>query len=261
MGVRDPALAAAGSAARLTLYTQMQQYQCPSYVGVLATSSLSGASDIGTIQAPSYNTAMAFLNIPYNVYSDGSFTGAVAAGGSTGTGGYWVLPDGYTPKISKVGSASMKVYAADGARVTSPSASPQYAVQYYMSPSATNNSPTTNMYSDPGPFFASTRSYCRDGVPGNTSTTSKTADIRVLSFRHGSTAPFSKAGLMRMNMVFYDGHAETMDDMTACNPSMWLPRGTTWTRMTATDGTTGCHWCYDDVYNKYMPGITSYTAP
>ena len=262
MGQKDPSLNAPGTAARLQFYVNFQTYQCPSYVGVLASSSLSGSNDIGIIQAPSYNTAMAFLNVPYNTYStDGSFSGAVQAPPSSGSSGYWSLPSGYVPKITKVGSPAQKVYAADGARVTSPTAAPLYAVQYYMSPSATNNSPTTNMYSDAGPFFASTRSYCRDAVPGNLSTTAKTVDIRSLSMRHGKNAPFSTGGLLRMNMVFYDGHAENMEDVAASNPDMWLPRGTTWTKMTNTDGTTGCHWCYDDIYNKYMPGAVTYTAP
>lgn len=64
-----------------------------------------------------------------------------------------------------------------------------------------------------------------------------------------------------MNLVFYDGHAENMDDVTAANPDYWLPRGTVWTRMTNTDGTSGCKWCYTDIYNKYMPGAATYTAP
>jgi len=263
MGIKDPSFDGTDPKARFRAYVRLPQFQCPSYVGAMATYNTSaGATTEGVQPAFSYNTALGFLNIPYNVYSDASFSGAVAVPNSTS--GYWVLPDGYVPKVTKVGSPSMKVYCADGARRTLMTGAQAYQPTYTLTPSISGTGPTDNTWSDYGPFFASTRSYCRDGLPVNGSTTARTIDIRSLSMRHGQNKPFSTGGFLRMNMVFYDGHAENMDDVTAANPNYWLPRGTVWTKMSNTDGTSGCKWCYTDIYNKYIkdtPDPTTYTAP
>src|SRR5882762_7811078 len=50
-------------------------------------------------------------------------------------------------------------------------------------------------------------------------------DGRVFAFRHGNRKSMAKSGSMRANAVFFDGHAETMDDMAMTNPSLWLPKG------------------------------------
>lgn len=263
MGVKHPALTGTDPRARLRMYMQLPQFQCPSYAGVLATpNSSAGTTSEGAQPAFSYNTALAFLNIPFSVYSDGSFSGAVASPGTTGASGYWTLPPGYVPKIQKVGSPSQKVYAADGARRTSATGGQAYGPVYTLTPSISATSPTDNSWADYGPFFASTRSYGRDGLPANNSTTARSADIRVLSFRHGSNRPFSTGGQLRMNMVFYDGHAENMDDVSAANPNYWLPRGTVWprTKMNAKDSVTGCNWLYTDLAAKYAPGSADFVA-
>ena len=35
-------------------------------------------------------------------------------------------------------------------------------------------------------------------------------------------------GSYRFNAGFFDGHVESLDDLSASNPSLWMPTGSTW---------------------------------
>ena len=58
-----------------------------------------------------------------------------------------------------------------------------------------------------------------------------------------------------MNVVFYDGHAETMEELAACNPKFWVPKGTVLQ-------STAIAKIWPDVQNQYqLTGLSSWTAP
>ena len=50
-------------------------------------------------------------------------------------------------------------------------------------------------------------------------------DGRIFAYRHGSRKSYGRAGDYRLNVVFFDGHGETLDDFTASDPNYWLPKG------------------------------------
>ena len=60
----------------------------------------------------------------------------------------------------------------------------------------------------------------RVGRPG------RRPDLRV-SPRH--LKQFGATDSYRLNCGFFDGHVESMGDLQASNPHMWLPKGTTYT--------------------------------
>ena len=47
------------------------------------------------------------------------------------------------------------------------------------------------------------------------------------AFRHATSEPptGAAANAFKLNLAFYDGHVETMGDLEASNPHMWLPKG------------------------------------
>jgi len=125
------------------------------------------------------------------------------------------LPDSYTPKVSKVGSASQKVYIADGARYS------------YTSPpdvDLTCRSKLGGAYSDQPPCSQFSRSWYRDWATGNTKTT--TRDNRIYAFRHGNKRGGGASDSYRFDVGFFDGHVETMGDLEGSNPRFWYPKGT-----------------------------------
>ncbi len=256
MLLKDASLINNDPKARFLWYVNnVDAFKCPSYYGVLATANTSGGfTDLGAQPAFSYNTANAFMLAANSAYPTGAGNGFV---GNVSTPGipYWSVPTGYVPKITKVGSPAEKVFMADGARRSrnfSPSA---FQITYGLAVSLQTLNTNESMYTDWGPFTANTRSYGRTSLPVNTA--SPTAlDTRVLSMRHGKNAAKSSGGLVRFNIVFYDGHAENVDDVTGANPNLWLPRGTTWAAALfnqADSSGTGARVMYTDIKNKYVP--------
>ncbi len=61
-----------------------------------------------------------------------------------------------------------------------------------------------------------------------------------------------------MNVVFFDGHTETLDDMEAARPDLWLPSGSMIYRNTRLNETDTAFW--PDVWAKYL-SQTSLTNP
>jgi prepilin-type processing-associated H-X9-DG protein len=53
-------------------------------------------------------------------------------------------------------------------------------------------------------------------------------DTRVFWARHSPSQATAgaPAGAFRFNMGFFDGHVETVDDLTGANPRLWYPKGT-----------------------------------
>lgn len=249
MGLKDPSLTSLDGRERFKFYVRAMQFRCPQYEGMIMSNN--AGTDLGAQPAFSYNTALAFLNVPNSNYP-GTTAGDGLAGNVCLPGSpYWTAPGGYFPKVTKVGSASRKIFMADGARRSRPFGATAYQIQYTLTSSPSTLNTNETMYADYGAFCGNTRSYSRGGISGNASPT-PTIDLRWLSFRHGTSTQFAPSGLYRMNMVFYDGHAETMEDMQAANPNLWLPRGSTIANPDAASGTPdGSKIIYTDVKNKY----------
>ncbi|MCS7032720.1 MAG: prepilin-type N-terminal cleavage/methylation domain-containing protein [Phycisphaerae bacterium] len=154
-------------------------------------------------------------------------------------------PVSYVPKITKIGKMANKIYVGDGARFFTASTG---ALTYNPDCIAS----TGGSYADPGAYTRFSRAWDRGRAPGNGVSTGP--DGRPMSFRHGQRRPFGPADSYRANFGFFDGHVESLGDLQAANPNLWLPKGT---RIPA-----GTSEMYPDVVNKYLPGVTgTYTVP
>jgi prepilin-type N-terminal cleavage/methylation domain-containing protein len=202
---------------RYQTYRDMPQFICPTNRDVLATGF--GTIDAGAGQHISYGTGLTFL------LTAGSPTPGVTRVSRMSTGtGWWSLPSGYVPKITKVGQNAGKIFMSDAGKFSRGSA-PTYNL---------NVAPVDGgTFSDYGPFTSDTEAYYR--TPG-------VVDSRVFAWRHGR----GKSGGYRMNAVFFDGHGETLDEMTSCNPAYWVPKGTVFDR--------GVAKVWPDVVTKYGLG-------
>lgn len=256
MRLKSPALDGTDPKARFLWYVNdVEVFKCPSYLGVMMLPGNSDFVNAGVQPAWSYVTANAFLLAPQADWPTGSsngFAGQVSIPGLP----YWTAPSGYVPKITKVGSPAAKVFMADGARRSRNFSPTAFQITYNLGVSLQDLNTNETMYSDWGPFTCNTRSYGRTALPVNTASPVE-KDTRTLSMRHGrQNATKSQGGLLRFNVVFFDGHAENVDDVTGANPHLWLPRGTTWpaSEFTKADSSgTGAKIMYTDIKNKYQP--------
>lgn len=193
-------------------------FLCPENDGVMARAFLpSGAAPQ---QWNSYSTPIAFLfksppmNYGARVGADrGGLTNNPLYGGNAAVD----LPGGYGPRSTKVGSASTKIILADGARFLTSGGLPSY-----------NMDPRSLLggdFSDWGSFSKYSRGWERGRAPGNNAS-SATMDARILWARHGGgKQPFQKGGAYRSNYAFFDGHAESMNDLEGSDPAFWVPVG------------------------------------
>lgn len=149
---------------------------------------------------------------------------------------------GYLPKLSNIGTASMKVAIFDSHR---------YALA--ASAGAQNGAPTynTDMQAEYGGSFSDVGAWWYKGDDGSKALDRKATepggpwaryvDARFWAFRHGNkkvvpiggaaggaqAAGSSSAGIQCLgNVAFFDGHVVRMDDNAATNPVMWFPTGT-----------------------------------
>lgn len=235
---------------RLRAYRGLRQFTCPSNVGVTTDPDYKETVERG--QMLSYNTGVCFMLLPWRDFDNNtSYADRVTmptGGGSRfipGSGTYWVSPSSYVPKTTRVGPNDRKIFLADAGRRVRHSAGPKF---YYIVDAAQKDS----LFSDYGAFCGITRSYDRfvANNPGSTA-----VDGRIFGYRHGTRDPRRPTGQYRLNAVFFDGHAETLDDMTASDPSLWMPTGSMIYRPTMTfNGTDWVFW--PDVAAKYLPGVS-----
>lgn len=212
-GIMGLKIQSINSASAITRYEEMrniQQFLCPSATDLVATPFTAGVS---AGQMISYNTAMAFMMVSATPNpGDTSYT-RMSSGAD-----WWSVPGGYFPKVGNVRNAAEKIYAADGAKFAFNNGPPEITLDPYpLSSASTGNQ---GQFSDWGAFTTITGSYDQWGA-------STTFDGRVFAFRHGNLKKGGKDGTYRMNVVFYDGHAETMDDSAVTHPKYWLPTGST----------------------------------
>jgi prepilin-type N-terminal cleavage/methylation domain-containing protein/prepilin-type processing-associated H-X9-DG protein len=161
----------------------------------------------------SYNTAAIFHYLPAPSVPDKGASVGVEYAAS-----FNQVPTGYTPKLSSIGPAAEKIYVADGARYSNLGTSPDVDLNY--------KGGYGGAYSDVGSFSAFSNSWNRVSAPGNANFGLVQGDPRRFAFRHGRGDLRGAAGSYLFNAAFFDGHAETLDDMTGSNPVYWMPRGT-----------------------------------
>jgi prepilin-type N-terminal cleavage/methylation domain-containing protein/prepilin-type processing-associated H-X9-DG protein len=215
-------------------------FQCPENQ-ILAFCYDSGAWP--TMFLNSYSTSLDFM-LKRNTSID---TGSANNTNAYGVGRYvgrteWNVPNGYVPKITKIGSPSQKVYIADGSRWAVYDTGPDYE---------------KNWIGQMGGIFSDQRAYCpfnrsreRQFLSGNAGGTAM-RDPMLYAYRHGTTKAFSRdTASYRLNMGFFDGHVETMNAMDAMNPEFWSPRGT---EINTSHGPTrDSAQVYTDVWQKFL---------
>lgn len=234
------------TAARFKAYRELKQFKCPSADGIIATKAYTKV-DIESGQMLSYCTALGFMFPPFR---DSAYSGLAAMPGKP----YWTVPAGYFPKVNRVGPGSQKIFASDGGRWTrsNESAGPTFSI--------TLDVESPHLYtpfSDFGAFCGASKSLDRSAGSGGTAAAK--FDARIFGFRHGARTAFRGAGEYRFNAIFFDGHAECLDDMTGANPSLWLPTHTTISNPAATLGSPYPS-VYPDAAAKYIPS-TPYIVP
>ncbi len=119
--------------------------------------------------------------------------------------------------MTRVGNPSGKVLMADGARYSNVDFPPDYVL--------TVNAAWGGAFADIAPYSTWNHSWDRSRAPGNGY--SGEVDARKYAFRHSMADPpvGAPANAYQMNLLFYDGHVETLGDLASSNPHMWLPSG------------------------------------
>ncbi len=233
---------------RLRAYQKLSLFQCPAAADIQMTPDWGEPLAAGPII--SYATGGCFMLLPWTDWHNTSFadrvnlpTGGGAPSGSP-SGTYWRSPPGYQPRLSRVGPASRKIFCADAARSCRYNAPPVFRYQV--------DSPMQQtLFSDLGAFCGITRSY--DRSEANAMSRAK-IDGRIFAFRHGKIGARLSAEQYRINVVYYDGHAETLSDLEAADPEKWMPTGSVIDRPTVKfNGADYVFW--PDVAEKYLAGV------
>lgn len=191
--------------ARFDQLCRLPVFQCTENDIVMAP--YSGSPVRVTTQMISFVTSSMF----HYAYSNGK-TNGIYADISRYQG--YIDTGNYRPKITSVGNAAEKIFLADGARWTNTNAvAPDYNLGWDNSGSSPGG-----QYADYGPWSGYTRSYL--WAPPYVYTP------MAYSMRHGGRRVNDKLGNYKFNVVFFDGHAETIDGVRGMDPRLWVPRGT-----------------------------------
>jgi prepilin-type processing-associated H-X9-DG protein len=229
------------STQRVARFTQLiahPAFRCPEN-DVLATAFVqNGSPNFPATLWISYSTSEAF----HELRNGASFSGSMPAGASpvqrVTSPTFHNTPQGYVPKITKIGKPSLKIYVADGGRFS------------------TGTPPTMNLdfvagvggaYADIGAYSRFSRAWDRGKAPGNGGASA--TDPRILSYRHGARIAGGPKDSFKMNAGFFDGHVETLGDLQSANPVYWLPKGTSYPNDTGE--------LYPDVIARYGSGVSN----
>ena len=195
------------------------------------------APNAGVLPMNSYTTAAVFH------YKRNPAGGSSSGDGKTISRGNYNPPPSYSPQISNVGNASRKIFIADGARYSRDDTAPDYDFSF--------DGGYGGAYADVGPWSRFSNSWDRSFAPGNGGSGT---DARLYAFRHGNRKSGGGPDSYRMNAAFFDGHVETLGDLEAANPELWLPKGA--------EVPTPSGECYPDVVKAYFQGASgTWVAP
>jgi len=222
---------------RYIAYQKYKVFFCPSGQTIMSAYTGGGGSNAGDLMELGYAVNLSFL-CTSGLNNEEGMTNYSRIVNSTK---FWSMPVGYYPKISKVSHPSSKVFAADASKFFTSTLGFTYNLDPYPLYNGSYQA-SSSIYVDFGPFTKASTAYDRTYI----NTGSGTYDGRVLSYRHGKRVKGGQVGTFAMNVLFFDGHAETLGEKAAVNPSLWLPSGTT---------TRANDWIWPDVMSLY--GITS----
>jgi prepilin-type N-terminal cleavage/methylation domain-containing protein/prepilin-type processing-associated H-X9-DG protein len=191
---------------------------CPNNdILVIPYNNISGQSDTSPMM--SYATATMFLlqHLPSPAPA-----GSTYFKGKTFTenASFYNTADGYSPKVSSVRYAARKAFMADAGMWSDGTKTPDANIAY-------DANYDSGGFSDVGPWDKFSRGWLRGLSPGNTPAGGETIDSRIYSFRHGKIVARGGADSFRFNVVFFDGHVQTMGDLEGSDPNMWMPTGST----------------------------------
>ncbi len=125
--------------------------------------------------------------------------------------GHIRISKSYEPKMTKIGTPSSKIFTTEGSR-------------YYSATLGVSFNNIIPFQNDGGNFMIQGPVYLRGGDPYLLSRGSPTDPstwelqdaAQRLAYRHNK----------KINMVFFDGHCDTMDLLSSLRPSYYFPRGT-----------------------------------
>jgi prepilin-type N-terminal cleavage/methylation domain-containing protein/prepilin-type processing-associated H-X9-DG protein len=272
MGILDPDIEGTDSYLRYAAYRNLGWTICPAARDVIELNKTPTSSDPPPGPGLSYCITYSFVDRPRSAAGPESLlTGhselagnLIAPINTSGSAAVVVQPAGYSPQLSKVDNSSEKIFAADGARIITFSSSGTKVAQppaYVINGSPVGTGVDTSSYADMGAFGGYSRSFYRNAVAGN-ATATPPFDARIYGYRHGALSGFQPAGAYRTNVVFFDGHAETLDDVAAANPALWMPSGSVIIPGQAggSTGVAGTKTVWADVAARYCPGVTGTSA-
>lgn len=179
----------------------------------------------GTNRMVSYNTARYQLMIRAGSGAEAGFPSDKAPGTSWYAGNHEErVPSDWKPVVSRIGVPANKIFCADGSRYATANVSDGITLPDY---DLAANASWGGAFSDPGAYTIMSRSWDRARAPMNGYRGK--IDGRSFGFRHSTSAAVAvgaKEDAYKGNFVFHDGHAETLGDLQAANPHLWLPQGT-----------------------------------
>lgn len=202
---------------RFTTLMARPEFGCPenemTIASVVSATTAAGSPPITGSKSPSYIMAVQFTfkHKPANVSDSDNTVGEVYSYS------FHNVPQSYSPKISKVGPASSKVFMGCGAKYSDSST---YAVRAPF----TLRYDWGGAYGDRGPWYVYNKAWDRIQAPGNGGVTP--FDPRMVSYRHGKRIEKGIADSFRTPLAFFDGHVETMGDLQGADPALWNPAGT-----------------------------------
>jgi hypothetical protein len=134
------------------------------------------------------------------------------------------IPNDWRPVVGRLGVPAHKVFCGDGGMYSTSNSTdgitlPDYDIRC--------QGPWGGTFSAAGPYSKTLRAWDRARAPLN-GYRGRT-DARGFGFRHSASANVAvgaKENAYKGNFIFFDGHGETMGDLDASNPHIWLPQGT-----------------------------------
>jgi len=133
-------------------------------------------------------------------------------------------PPHWRPAVNRMGNPSNKVFCADGGRYSRTDQVPDYDLEV--------QGDFGGAFADAGVYKGGaagekSKSWDRSRAPGNASSGRGDVDARMYAFRHSTSVPpdGAQGNAYKLNLAYYDGHVETMGDLEASNPHLWLPKG------------------------------------
>jgi len=181
----------------------------------------------------SYMATSFFMFVPAASFSSG--TNMTEDSGSLE---FFQLPTDYVPKMSKIGDATSKIFAFEGARYWDPAPDNFFDYSTNLVTPGLVGTPQGNFHSrGPGTIGGSGEPYLFDSVVANSPNSSVPGKgFKLASLRHNG----------KMLMVYFDGHVSPLTVAQAADPRQWAPRNS---KITSADGM---------MYNTLYPNNTSY---